>query len=74
MRLCPDSERSWLGAGQLLLTAVFALGVAKGFSDGAVLLHGISTVSSHGKYLEPFSSLFFFAASPMLAACSRRLP
>jgi len=73
--LCPGSERSRLGAGRLLLTVVFALGIAKRFSDGAVpRLHGISTVSSYGKYLEPFSSLLFFAAWPMLAAFSRRLP
>ncbi len=59
-----------LGIAQLALTAAFVLGVAKRFSYGAVLvLHAISTFSSYAKYLEPFSSLLFFAAWPMLAAC-----
>ena len=59
-----------LGITQLALTAAFVLGVAKRFSYGAVLvLHAISTFSSYAKYLEPFSSLLFFAAWPMLAAC-----
>lgn len=60
-----------LGVAQLALTAAFVLGVAKRFSYGAVLvLHAISTFSSYAKYLEPFSSLLFFAAWPMLAACA----
>lgn len=60
-----------LGVAQLALTAAFLLGVAKRFSYGAVLvLHAISTLSSFAKYLEPFSSLLFFAAWPMLAACA----
>lgn len=69
----PDTGQTLLaalGIAQLALTAAFVLGVAKRFSYGAVLvLHAISTFSSYAKYLEPFSSLLFFAAWPMLAAC-----
>lgn len=58
------------GVAQLASTAAFVLGVAKHFSYGAVLvLHAISTFSSYAKYLDPFSSLLFFAAWPMLAGC-----
>ncbi|GAM59117.1 membrane protein [Vibrio ishigakensis] len=33
------------------------------------MLHAGSTLSSFGKYLDPFNNLLFFTAWPMLAAC-----
>lgn len=61
------SQRS--PASRRLLLA-FLVGYQKRVSYGLVLvLHGVSTLSSYAKYLEPFSHLLFFAAWPMLAAC-----
>jgi hypothetical protein len=60
-----------LGALELVLIVLFVSGTLKRFSYGAVLLlHGISTLSSHRQYLQPFDNLLFFAAWPMLAACA----
>lgn len=59
-----------VGSAQILLTALFAAGIAKRWTYPAVtILHGISTLSSYRQYLDPFSNLLFFAAWPMLAAC-----
>jgi len=59
-----------VGAVQLVIVLAFVAGVARRWSYGAVLvLHGISTLSSFPRYLEPFDNLLFFAAWPMLAAC-----
>lgn len=59
-----------IGLVQLVLIIGFVLGVMKTWTYGAVLvLHGISTLASYGKYLQPFDNLLFFAAWPMLAAC-----
>ncbi len=62
-----------LGIAQTIVIVAFALGYAKRWSYGAVLvLHTLSTLSSYRKYLDPFgegSNLLFFAAWPMLAAC-----
>lgn len=65
------TEIFWvLGALELLLLAAFVTGSLKRWSYGLVLLlHGVSTFSSFGKYLDPFNNLLFFAAWPMLAAC-----
>jgi len=55
---------------ELIIILGFVLGILKTWTYGAVLiLHGISTLSSYPKYLDPFNSLLFFAAWPMLAAC-----
>ena len=59
-----------LGALELALILLFVSGTAKRLSYGAVLvLHAVSTFSSYRQYLQPFDSLLFFAAWPMLAAC-----
>lgn len=59
-----------LGVLQLILVLAFLFGIAKRFSYGLVfVLHGISTLSSYGQYLDAFNNLLFFAAWPMLAAC-----
>ncbi|MDT8309945.1 MAG: hypothetical protein RQ732_00725 [Methylophaga sp.] len=59
-----------IGLVELLLILAFLAGIYKRFTYGVVLLiHGISTFSSFQQYLDPFNSLLFFAAWPMLAAC-----
>lgn len=59
-----------IGVAQLVLIVGFVLGVMKTWTYGAMLvLHGMSTLSSFAKYLQPFDNLLFFAAWPMLAAC-----
>jgi putative oxidoreductase len=61
-----------LAVAEMLLLAVFLLGVQKRWSYGLVLLlHSVSTFSSFRQYLDPFegSHLLFFAAWPMWAAC-----
>lgn len=58
---------------ELLLLAVFVLGLARRLSYGLVLLlHAGSTLSSWSQYFAPFEgpNLLFFAAWPMLAACA----
>jgi len=58
-----------IGVLQLLVVLAFVAGFKKRWSYGIVLvLHGISTLASFDRYLG-FSSLLFFAAWPMLAAC-----
>ena len=60
-----------IGAAQLVLILAFLVGVLKTWTYGAILIfHGVSTLSSFGKYLQPFDNLLFFAAWPMLAACA----
>ncbi|WP_346289910.1 hypothetical protein [Sphaerothrix gracilis] len=61
-----------IGVIQLLIIIGFLLGVQKKWTYGAVLvMHGLSTLISFPRYLDPFASpnLLFFAAWPMLAAC-----
>lgn len=67
-----------MGPGALGIVAVveaavllaFVIGYRKRITYGFVLLlHGISTLSSYARYLDPFANLLFFAAWPMLAAC-----
>jgi len=61
-----------LGAGQILLSFTFLLGICKRYTYGAVfVLHLISTVSSYRQYWQPYENvnILFFAALPMLAAC-----
>ncbi len=60
-----------IGVTQVVLLVCFALGIARAWSYGLVLLmHGISTFSSWKQYLDPYTgaNLLFFAAWPMLAA------
>ncbi|MDQ3268735.1 MAG: hypothetical protein M3Q11_00820 [Pseudomonadota bacterium] len=62
-----------LGALELILLLAFVAGIARRWSYGIVLvLHGISTLSPWGQYLQPFQgpNLLFFAAWPMLAAAA----
>jgi uncharacterized membrane protein YkgB len=59
-----------LGAIQLLVVIAFVVGYKRTWFYGIVLaLHGVSTLVSFSRYLEPWSNLLFFAAWPMLAAC-----
>lgn len=59
-----------IGIIELVIIAGFLLGFMKRWTYGIVLvLHAISTVSTFGNYLVPFSNLLYFAAWPMLAAC-----
>lgn len=59
-----------LGALQLVLVFAFLAGIKKRLTYGLVfLLHGGSTLSAMGYYLDPFNNLLFFAAWPMWAAC-----
>ncbi len=58
------------GAAQLVVVLAFAAGFLRTWSYGAVaLMHGVSTLSSWARYLDPWENLLFFAAWPMLAAC-----
>ncbi len=60
-----------IGLAELVVLFGFLLGYQKRFTYGGVLVfHAISTVSSFRQYLDPFKNLLFFAAWPMLAACS----
>ncbi len=62
-----------LGAAELLLLSGFVTGYAKTWTYGFVLIvHAVSTLSAIPIYLSPFESgrLLFFAAWPMLAACT----
>lgn len=63
-----------LGAVELLVVIGFVLGVAKLWTYGIVLvLHAISTLSAMPVYFDPYggqANLLFFAAWPMLAACT----
>jgi membrane-associated protease RseP (regulator of RpoE activity) len=55
---------------ELVLIAAFMGGLYKRVSYGLVMiLHGVSTFSAFGRYLQPWDNLLFFAAWPMLAAC-----
>ncbi|USD40294.1 hypothetical protein J4N42_09450 [Vibrio sp. SCSIO 43135] len=59
-----------LGVLQMLFLGAFVAGLWKKWTYGAILgLHAVSTLSSFGKYMDPFNNLLFFAAWPMLAAC-----
>ena len=61
-----------IGTVQLLLVLGFMAGFKKTWTYGAVLLmHGLSTLVSFARYLDPFTppNILFFAAWPMLAAC-----
>lgn len=60
------------GVAQLIVVALFLLGVLRTASYGAILaMHAVSTFSSFKQYLNPFEgpNILFFAAWPMLAAC-----
>jgi uncharacterized membrane protein YphA (DoxX/SURF4 family) len=59
-----------VGLVELVLVIAFAIGWQKRWTYGLVLvLHGVSTLSSYGQYLQPWDNLLFFAAWPMLASC-----
>lgn len=54
---------------QLAVVIAFVVGFKKRFTYAIIFaMHAVSTVASYNKYLD-FSSLLFFAAWPMLAAC-----
>lgn len=54
---------------QLVVVIAFVVGFKKRFSYAIIFaMHAVSTIASFNKYLD-FSSLLFFAAWPMLAAC-----
>ncbi len=60
-----------LGLIQGAIVILFAVGLYKRFSYGAVfLMHLISTLSTYERYFNPWegTNLLFFAAWPMLAA------
>jgi hypothetical protein len=58
-----------LGGLQLVLVSAFVLGVKKRITYGLIFfMHGFSTLSTYERYMEPWQSLLFFAAWPMLAA------
>jgi putative oxidoreductase len=62
-----------IGAIEMIILLLFLVGYKKTYTYGAVLaLHTVSTLSSFKQYLAPFDgpNLLFFAAWPMLAACS----
>lgn len=59
-----------VGIVELVVILAFVSGFMKRWTYGTVLLlHAVSTLSSFGNYLNPWSNLLFFAAWPMLAAC-----
>lgn len=62
-----------IGALELIIISSFLIGFKKTFSTGLVLaLHTVSTLSSYAHYIhvfQPKTSLLFWAAWPMLAAC-----
>ncbi|MGA8278731.1 MAG: hypothetical protein WB784_11130 [Rhodanobacteraceae bacterium] len=61
-----------IAAAELILIALFALGLFKTWTYGLILLlHAASTLSSYQQYLHAFEhvNLLFFAAWPMLGAC-----
>ncbi len=54
---------------QLAVVIAFVIGFKKRFSYAIIFaMHAVSTIAAYNKYLD-FSSLLFFAAWPMLAAC-----
>jgi len=58
------------GGIELVFLLMFVVGYKKRYSYGLIfVLHLISTLSSFKQYLDPWKSLLFFAAWPMLAAC-----
>lgn len=59
-----------VGSIQLVIIFAFLAGIKKRYSYGLVfMMHLVSTLSSYNQYLNPWPSLLFFAAWPMLAAC-----
>lgn len=60
-----------IGSLQIILIFLFVAGLFKKWTYGIVLLlHAVSTFATFGLYLTPFDNLLFFAAWPMLAACT----
>lgn len=58
------------GIIQLIIIALFATGLFKTFSYGAVLaMHAVSTIASYPRYLDPLArpNILFWAAIPVLA-------
>lgn len=59
-----------MGLAQLLIIALFAAGLFKTFSYGAVLaMHTVSVLASYPRYLDPLArpNILFWAAIPVLA-------
>ena len=62
-----------VGAVQLCLVGAFLVGACRWLTYPIVMvLHAISTFSSYAKYVDPWTypNLLFFAAIPMLSACT----
>ncbi len=60
-----------VGVVQLVLVTGFLLGLYKKWTYAAVMImHGVSTLSSWERYLDPWNSpnILFYAAFPMLSA------
>lgn len=70
--LMPDVSQTvllFIASLQLTVVIAFVAGFKKRISYAAIfLMHAVSTIAAYNKYLD-FSSLLFFAAWPMLAAC-----
>lgn len=61
-----------IGGVQSVIILAFVVGAFRNISYAIItILHAISTISSYGAYLDPWTkpNLLFFAALPMLAAC-----
>jgi len=61
-----------LGVAQALVLLLFALGIARAWSYGLVLvMHALTTLVSWQQYLDPYTgaNILFFAAWPALGAC-----
>ncbi len=62
-----------IGTAQLIVICAFAIGLKKTLTTALVLaMHTVSTLSSYEQYVyvfQPKTSLLFWAAWPMLAAC-----
>lgn len=58
-----------LGAVQLAVVIAFLVGFKRTWSYGLIMLmHAVSTLAPFQMYLNPWKSMLFFAAWPMLAA------
>lgn len=59
-----------IGIVELVIILAFVAGFMKRWTYGIVLLlHAVSTLATFENYLNPWSSLLYFAAWPVLAAC-----
>jgi len=60
-----------IGALEMILILAFVAGMWKKYTYGLILIfHGLTTFASWDRYIPPDVTLTFFAAWPMLAACT----